>query len=192
MPRLTNLVILVAAIATAAAGIVLAVLGNDPGEPIEIIPPAPAPSVDSSPPPEIKVYIIGEVHRPGVYTVREGARLIDVIDLAGGMTEEADPFAVNLAVLVRDQDQWTVPRTGEPRTAAPNPGPVVAPNGKVDINSAGVDTLKTLPGIGDIRAQSIVSHRQRHGSFEDIEDMLAVSGIGPTIFDGLRDFIEAR
>ena len=192
MPRLTNLVILVAAIATAAAGIVLAVLGSNSGEPIEIIPPSPAPSMESSPPPEIKVYIIGEVRRPGVYTVREGARLVDVIDLAGGMTEDADPFAVNLAARVRDQDQWTVPRIGEPRAAAPNPRPGVAPNGKVDINSAGVDTLKTLPGIGDIRAQSIVAHRQRHGSFERIEDMLAVSGIGPTIFDGLRDFIEAR
>ena len=192
MPRLTNLVILVAAIATAAAGIVLAVLGSNSGEPIEIIPPAPTPSQESSPPPEIKVYIIGEVRRPGVYTVREEARLVDVIDLAGGMTEEADPFAVNLAARVRDQDQWTVPRIGETRAAAPNPRPGVAPNGKVDINSAGIDTLKTLPGIGDIRAQSIVAHRQRHGSFERIEDMLAVSGIGPTIFDGLRDFIEAR
>ena len=192
MSRLTDIVILAAAIAAAAAGIVWAVVDSDPGEPIEIIPPPPAAAQDSSPPLEIKVYMTGEVHRPGVYAVREGARLIDVIDLAGGMTEDADPSAVNLAARVNDQDQWAVPSTNEPPVASPNSRPSGAPSGKIDINTADVDTLKTLPAIGDIRARAIVMHRQRHGSFERIEDMLAVAGIGPAIFDGLRDLIEAR
>ena len=192
MPRLVNLAIIVAAIAAAAGGVVLFLRDGDSGEPVRIIPP-PSVSTEANPVDvESKAYVTGAVRQPGLYTIKEGDRLADLIDLAGGITEDADMQAVNLAVRVNDQDHWTVPRVGDPSVVPPNVGPVDLPVGKVDINTADVELLETLPGIGETRAQAIIHHREQHGPFKRVDDIVAVPGIGAATLEGLRDLVEVR
>ena len=192
MPRLVNLAIIVAAIAAAAGGVVLFLRDGDSGEPVRIIPP-PSVSTEANPVDvESKAYVTGAVRQPGLYTIKEGDRLADLIDLAGGITEDADMQAVNLAVRVNDQDHWTVPRVGDPSVVPPNVGPVDLPVGKVDINTADAELLETLPGIGETRAQAIIHHREQHGPFKRVDDIVAVPGIGAATLEGLRDLVEVR
>ena len=192
MPRLVNLAIIVAAIAAAAGGVVLFLSDGDSGEPVRIIPP-PSVSTEANPvEAESKAYVTGAVRQPGLYTIKEGDRLADLIDLAGGITEDADMQAVNLAVRVNDQDHWTVPRVGDPSVVPPNVGPVDLPVGKVDINTADAELLETLPGIGETRAQAIIHHREQHGLFKRVDDIVAVPGIGAATLEGLRDLVEVR
>ncbi len=193
MSRFVNVIIVVAAIAAAAGGVVLFLRDGDSGEPVRIIPPPTISSVETSQvETEFKAYVTGAVRRPGMYAIKDGDRLADLIDLAGGITEDADMQAVNLAVRVKDQDHWTVPRVGEP-TVVPSDSVLVGEAvGKVDINTADAELLETLPGIGESRAQAIVQYREEHGTFKHIEDIVAVPGIGPTILEGLRDLVEVR
>lgn len=192
MSRLTNFVIIAAAIIAAAGGIVLFLREDDTGEPIRIIPPSTVSSDASRPQSEAKAYVTGAVRRPGLYTVGDGDRLADLIDLAGGATEDADLRAINMAVRVRDQDHWTVPSVAESGTAPSNTDHVRSPSGKVDINTADAKLLETLPGIGEVRARAIIHHRERHGPFKRVEDIIAVSGIGPANLESLRDLVETR
>ena len=122
MSRLVNVIIVVAAIAAAAGGVVLFLRDGDDGEPVRIVAPPTASSVESRVESESKAYVTGAVKQPGLYAIREGDRLADLIDLAGGITEDADMQAVNLAVRVKDQDHWTVPRVGEPTRSSRVPG----------------------------------------------------------------------
>ena len=192
MPRLVNLAIIVAAIAAAAGGVVLFLRDGDSGEPVRIIPP-PSVSTEANPVDvESKAYVTGAVRQPGLYTIKEGDRLADLIDLAGGITEDADMQAVNLAVRVNDQDHWTVPKVGDPSVVPPNVGPVDLPVGKVDINTADAELLETLPAIGETRAQAIIHHREQHGLFKRVDDIVAVPGIGAATLEGLRDLVEVR
>ena len=192
MSRFVNAIIVVAAIAAAAGGVVLFLRGGDSGEPVRIVTPPAVSSETSQVETEFKAYVTGAVRRPGMYAIKDGDRLADLIDLAGGITEDADMQAVNLAVRVRDQDHWTVPRVGEPTVVPSDSVSVGETIGKVDINTADAELLETLPGIGESRAQAIVGYREEHGSFKHIEDIVAVPGIGPTILEGLRDLVEIR
>ena len=189
MHRVVNLVIIVAAIA-AAGGIVLFLRGGDDGEPVRIVAPSAVSSESALA--ESKAYVTGAVRRPGLYAIKEGDRLADLIDLAGGITEDADMQGVNLAIRVKDQDHWTVPSVGEP-TVVPSSAVSVEPaGGKVDINTAGAKLLETLPGIGETRAQAIIQHREEHGRFRRVDDIVAVPGIGSATLEGLRDLVVAR
>ena len=193
MPRLVNVIIVVAAIAAAAGGVVLFLRDGDDGEPVRIVSPPTVSSVGIREEAELKAYVTGAVRRPGLYTIEEGDRLADLIDLAGGITEDADMQAVNLAVRVNDQDHWTVPKVGEPTVVPSNAVLVGEPtSGKVDINSADAKVLETLPGIGETRAEAIIQHREEHGPFERIDDIVAVPGIGSSTMEGLRDLVEVR
>ena len=193
MPRVVNVVLIVAAIAAAAGAVVLFLQdGRDGGEPVRIVSPPPVQSETVLAKTESKAYVTGAVRHPGLYAIREGDRLADLIDLAGGITESADMQAVNLAVRVNDQDHWTVPTVGEPTIVPPPAASVEPTTGKVDINSADAEMLETLPGIGETRAQAIILHRKEHGPFERVDDIVAVAGIGATILEGLRDLVEAR
>jgi len=192
MPRLVNLVIIVAAIAVAAGGVVLFLRDGGEGEPVKIIAPPTVSSETSQAEAESKAYVTGAVRQPGLYTIEEGDRLGDLIDLAGGITEDADMQAVNLAVRVNDQDHWTVPMVGEP-TVVPSDAVSIEPTSdKIDINTADAKLLETLPGIGETRAQAIISHRDEHGPFKRVDDIVAVPGIGAATMEGLRDLVEVR
>ena len=192
MPRVVNLVIIVAAIAVAAGGVVLFLRDGDGGEPVKIIAPPTVSSETSQAEPELKAYVTGAVRQPGLYTIKAGDRLADLIDLAGGITEDADMQAVNLAVRVNDQDHWTVPKVGEPTVVPPNADSIEPTSGMVDINTADAKLLETLPGIGETRAQAIIRHREEHGPFKRVDDIVAVPGIGSAILEGLRALVEVR
>ncbi len=192
MSRLVNLVVIVAAIAAAAGGMALFLRDGDSGEPVRIVPPQAVSSEAGRAETEFKAYVTGAVRQPGLYAIEEGDRLADLIDLAGGITEEADLRVVNLAVRVEDQDHWIVPKVGEPTLVPSSAVSVDRTSGKVDINSADAELLETLPRIGKTRAEAIILHREEHGPFKQVDDIIAVPGIGSATLEGLRDLVVVR
>lgn len=170
--------------------------------PAPALPPAAiAPQATATAPPVVGVYITGEVAAPGVYIINEGSRLANLILIAGGPTAQADITAVNLAAVLRDEQHWHIPIRSP--DAAPLPAGLVAsgqavsggapaPGGKVNLNTASAEQLKTLPGIGEVRAQAIISHREDNGAFPSVDALLDVSGIGVATLESIRGLIEAR
>ncbi|MFH1560266.1 MAG: helix-hairpin-helix domain-containing protein [Chloroflexota bacterium] len=176
MRVLVQLTILFLLIGALGGGIFTLVRQSSPSS-VEVLLPTPTPQ------PEIKVYINGAVHKPGVYRVYDKDRVEDVLVLAGGLTEDADPMRVNLALRVMDEAHFYIPRIGE---AIPTASPVP---GKVNINTASVEELQVLYGIGVEKASDIVEYRQKNGPFSRVEDLLLVSGIGSKTLEDLREFI---
>ena len=160
--------------------------------------------VEVAVPVDMVVYVTGEVVNPGVYTVLAGQRLADVVDLAGGPTQSADLERVNLAAHVTDAGHYRIPALGasddvpvgfglaatvqdeRATSAAASVDPCGAP---VNINTASAECLETLPGIGSVRAQSIVSHREKAGPFVSPDGITDVSGIGDGIYGRIADMI---
>ena len=160
------------------------------GDPIQLI---PAPS--QSP---YEVYVVGAVAHPGVYSLPPGIRVKDVIQSAGGFLNEADQSAVNLAALLIDGDQIRVPTQKVPTPSRVSPAPTnarsltitpAATAGPININTATLDELATLPGIGPGLASRIIAYRQLNGAFKTKEDLMKVEGIGPVVFSKLKDRI---
>ncbi|MBM7582663.1 competence protein ComEA [Caldicoprobacter guelmensis] len=145
---------------------------------------------------KIKVYIVGAVRYPGVIEVEEGSRLIDVLELAGGATEEADLERVNLALKVQDEGMYKIPKKGE-ELMVPDPNVSNTTSGiasgkgqqKVNINTADEAMLDTLPGIGPSKAKRIIEYREQNGPFKSIEEIKNVSGIGEKTFEQIKDLI---
>ncbi len=170
------------------------------GEPI-ILKQAPTATKTSPPkatptPQPIMVQINGEIAAPGVYPLDQDARLSDLIELAGGLTENADEKRVNQASVLQDGDYFYIPRIDEevPETARnafldifidQNP----SYDYPLDLNSATQDALETLPGIGPTKAASIINYRDQNGPFVSIEELMNVEGIGPETFTSLKDLI---
>jgi len=145
-------------------------------------------------PPPWQVHVDGAVQRPGVYVVRPGARVIDAVTAAGGLRPEADTRAINLAAPLEDGARVWIPRRGETPPAAPTRparGAVSpqTPAARLNLNTATAAELEALPGIGPALAQRIVEYREQHGPFTTVEDLLAVSGIGPAKLEQLRPYI---
>ena len=153
--------------------------------------PLPSQAVTSTPY-TLRVYVSGAVHNPDVYTLPQDSIVKDAMEAAGGPTEEADLERINLALPVSDGQQVHVPRKGEDNPPVQPPSGQPAPGGKVNINTASPAVLESLPGIGPALAQRIADHRQTHGPFERLEDVMEVSGIGEAIFEGIRDLITIR
>lgn len=138
----------------------------------------------------IFVYVVGEVLHPGVYELKRQDRLEAAIRAAGGFTDEAEPASVNLARSVTDGEQVVVLSREAFAAAGMSFGPDgEAVPGLVNINTADQNELTTLPGIGQTRAQAIIAHRNKHGPFETIEDIMQVSGIKQAAFEQIRDRI---
>ena len=132
---------------------------------------------------DIRVYIIGGVENPGVYSVPDGSRWIDAIDAAGGSTSDADLDGVNLARRVNDEDQIVVPLLGQGLVAAASQSPLI------DINTAGESELRSLPGIGEVRASTIVRSRDADGPYTSIDDLRDRDLIPDSVFDDIEDLI---
>jgi competence protein ComEA len=144
----------------------------------------------TTPPPaglEVVVHVVGQVVAPGLVHLPAGSRLADALDAAGGATPEADLAAVNLARVLTDGEQIVVPRPGEQLAGAIDAGS--SGPGAMDLNAAGTGELDTLPGIGPVIAQRIVDWRTDHGGFGSVEELGEVSGIGPSLLDGVRDLV---
>lgn len=140
------------------------------------------------------VHVVGAVVNPGVYEVPEGSRLADVIDVAGGFSEDASIESLNLARTVTDGEQIRVYSVEEveERSAGQGAGSGqrssgVDPSGKVNINLATVDELQTVSGIGEVTAKRIVADREAHGPFASVDDLSRVSGIGEKTVAKMRD-----
>lgn len=145
--------------------------------------------------PEILVVDVkGAVAQPGIYTLTSEKRVQDAIDEAGGALAFAELRRVNLAQLLSDQMVVYVPALGEdvielPRDMKSTSDPKDEESGKVNLNTADSNELQTLNGVGEKRAQMIIDYREEHGSFQVIEDVMNVSGIGEKSFANLKDFI---
>ena len=146
------------------------------------------------------MYITGEVANPGVYSVARDERLDAVLRLAGGPTENADLDRVNLAAYVTDAAHYNIPAAGEPAGPGatldnrPTPNAVEVRESEscqtpVNINAASAKCLETLPGIGSVRAESIVDHREQEGPFASPESITEVSGIGDGIYRRIAELI---
>lgn len=173
------------------------------GLPVQLLPPpTPLP---------LQVYVSGGVAQPGIYALSVDSRVQDAIDAAGGLVPQAALSNINLAALVKDGERLDIPILA-PATppqavsaAAPVPVQAAVPSsqsqvmptaailsaepGKVNINTAGLEELDTLPGVGPVTAQKIIDYRQANGPFQTIEAIMDVSGIGPATFAKMQDLI---
>lgn len=140
----------------------------------------------------IFVDISGAVEVPGVYELEEGARLAELVELAGGLTEEADIDAINRAEAVRDGQKVYIPRIGETAPAAvgeSGTAAAAASDGRVDVNHASSEELQRLPGVGPATAEKIIAYREANGPFTAPEDLMQVSGIGQKTFAKMADLV---
>lgn len=132
----------------------------------------------------ITVHLVGAVNNPDVYTLPAGSRVYELLQLCGGFSSEADHEAVNLARPLMDGEQIYVQKIGEAPTRA-----AAESAGKININQAGVKELTALPGIGEVRANQIIAHRENNGFFKDVREIMDVSGIGEKTFENIADLI---
>ena len=168
-----------------AADATLLVKADDPVAPSEpsaiIKSPAPTASI------RIGIDVIGAVQQPGVYYLETPARIVDVVQAAGGFAPDADREQINLASHLTDGQQVRVPRVGEQVQIEPEQPS--AATGMVNINQADAATLDKLEGIGPATAEAIVEYRTSSGPFKRIEDVQEVKGIGPALFSKIKDRI---
>jgi competence protein ComEA len=139
----------------------------------------------------VAVHVAGRVRRPGLVRLPAGSRVQDAIRAAGGSTAGADLDAVNLARRLTDGEQVLVPGPGDLPPAPPAgaaPGSAAAPSAPLDLNTASLEQLDTLPGVGEVTAGRIVAYRSAH-PFTAVDELLEVPGIGQRRFDQLKDLV---
>ncbi len=137
----------------------------------------------------VTIHVAGAVRSPGVFTVLAEIRVIDAIDLAGGLTPTADLAQVNLAGSVTDGERLWIPEVGQREPAVVAGVPVSkedAVSGPVNLNTASAEALERLPGVGPSTAAAIVSYRELSGPFGAVDQLLEVSGIGPAKLESIR------
>lgn len=152
------------------------------------------PTVEPSPTPQpLRVYVSGAVIKPDVYILSPSSIVKDAVEAAGGVTADADLDRINLALQLYDQQQIYVPHQGEAVLPVTPPGGrsiIVDPApSHININTASLEELDTLPGIGPAIAQRIIDYRTENGAFASIEEIMNVKGIGPTMFSEIEDMI---
>lgn len=141
--------------------------------------------------PPIFVHVLGSVAVPGLYELRDGARVVDAIAAAGGYTAAADQTRLNLARLVDDGEQLYAPAVGETPPQPPAGTAAAASGGAsstlIDLNTADAGALEQLPRVGPETAKKIIAYRDEQGPFTSVDQLLEVPGIGQKTLDGLRD-----
>jgi competence protein ComEA len=151
-------------------------------------PPAVAAGVTGLPSSRVVVDVVGAVRRPGLYRLRQGSRIADAVARAGGATDKADLAQVNLAAPLADGEQVVVARRGAPG-AVGGGSSTGAPAGPVQLSTATLEQLDTLPGVGPSTAQKILDYREKHGAFSSADELDAVPGIGPKRLEQLRELV---
>lgn len=149
----------------------------------------------------IYIHIVGEVNVQGLIELKAGSRIADAIEVAGGITHNADLSKINLACILSDGQKLIIPRIGEnveqylidgDGNANSSTGGTLKKNTKININVASQEELEVLPGIGAATAMKIVEYRQKNGRFKSIDDLKNVSGIGNSKFESLKDYIVVK
>ncbi|MFC1913930.1 helix-hairpin-helix domain-containing protein [Chloroflexota bacterium] len=156
-----TVIILITLIAVIVISCIIIRAKYDPEQPVEI----------SLPPPQElqgEIYIDGAVNNPGLYPLKPGDSIIDIIQAAGGITASADINKIKLYL----------PEAGIPEESQ-----------KVNINRAEARLLESLPGIGEVRAQAIINYRQKNGQFRSINELTKVEGISATTYENIKDLI---
>lgn len=143
----------------------------------------------------VTVYVSGAVREAKVLTLKNGKRLVDAVELCGGLTEEADLNRTNLSLKLKEEGHYVIPKVGE---SFPSSGtPTLSAEDSSDesllnINTATSEQLQTLPGIGEVLAERILEKRKEMGRFQSAEDLLSVSGIGEKKFDDIKGKIRVE
>ncbi|MDW8104642.1 MAG: helix-hairpin-helix domain-containing protein [Armatimonadota bacterium] len=175
------------------------------GETEPVAPSAPAgtsPAVSE----EIVVHVAGAVKNPGVVRIPRGSRVDDAVRAAGGFSAQADPDSINLAQPLEDGVQVYVPRKGDTVQVEGRVGSVSsvdgsgrsssAPqelsSGKVNLNTASIEQLEALPGIGPVTARAIIEYRKQNGGFRSVDELIEVHGIGPRRLEQIRPHVVVR
>ena len=145
----------------------------------------------------VQVYVCGEVAAPGVYQLKDGMRICDAVEAAGGLTKAASREYWNLAEKLSDGQMIYFPTEEEARerkASAEAAGASVQEesDGRIDINTADAAQLVTIPGIGETRAAAILAYREKNGPFAKVEDNMQVSGIKSALFEKMKDYITIR
>ena len=133
------------------------------------------------------VYVCGEVEKPGVYELQEGDRVVDAVEAAGGMTEEASDTWLNLAELISDGQKIEVPSREQAEELAKVREE--EESGLVNLNTASEEELMTLTGIGEAKAREILNYREEHGGFQKPEELMEIPGIKEGVFLKIKDQI---
>lgn len=136
----------------------------------------------------IWVHVCGQVNQPGVYSFPEGSRVFDAVEAAGGFTKEADQNSVNLAMTLSDEGKVYIGAKGEWENQSEKAG--MSSDGLVNLNTATLEDLMSLPGIGEKRAESILKLRDQRGGFQKVEELLEAEGIQEGIFEKIKDFVK--
>lgn len=150
-------------------------------------------------PKELVVYVCGAVNNPGIYILPEGSRLYEVIQMAGGITEDADTAYHNLARMIEDGERIYILSTLETKeltigqqVSGEEANTPVQGNSLINLNTATAEQLMTLPGIGEAKAADILAYRAKIGSFTDIKELLNISGIGESRFEKIKDKVTVK
>ena len=183
-----------------AAGGILLISNRDRGIPVTLA-PAPTQTKTSLPKPTntaqlIQIQIGGEILAPGIYELPANSRLITLIDLASGLTAQADHDRVNLSAILKDGDYFYIPTVDEaiPETASNAPqnrseNSETEFDYPLDLNTAEQDALESLPGIGPTKASEILAYREKVGQFYSVEELLNIPGIGQATLENIRDYL---
>ena len=143
----------------------------------------------------IVVDIKGAVKNPKEYELKEGSRVRDLINLAGGLTEDADENKIYYSKVLSDEDCIRVYKIGETEdgtVASEEKSSGVNKNGIININKATMEELQTLPGIGEVKAKNIITYREEKGSFKSVDELSNIDGIGVKTVDKLRDMVDIK
>lgn len=146
----------------------------------------------------IVVDIKGAVKNPKEYELKEGSRVRDLINLAGGLTEDADENKIYYSKVLSDEDCIRVYKIGETdeneggTVASEEKSSGVNKNGIININKATMEELQTLPGIGEVKAKNIITYREEKGSFKSVDELSNIDGIGVKTVDKLRDMVDIK
>ncbi|MCB0910832.1 MAG: helix-hairpin-helix domain-containing protein [Propionibacteriaceae bacterium] len=149
---------------------------------------SPTPTATPTPAPTLLVHVLGAVRHPGVVELADGSRVADAIAAAGGLAKSADPAELNLAAVVADGSQIVIGTRSNPQGevrgtgASGASGGGSAAGGTISLNTATLDQLDTLPGVGPVTAQKILDWRAEHGRFTAVSELQEVDGIGPKTY----------
>lgn len=162
------------------SGVVLLISAKPKGVPIILS--------NNSTPINIRFEIYGAINQPGVYSAPASLRVEDAVDYAGGLSEFADASASNLSARVNDGDKIIIPTKSAFEATIT---PIIRNNTheQINLNTAGLEELLTLPGIGEIKAKDILLYRDSNGGFKDVSDLLNIPGIGEKTIEQFLDLI---